>query len=284
MALLSILVASSLGDNNSIKELLDNGADINIKNFFGENSLMISVMFNRINTMHFLLKNGANINSRDNLGKTVLMISSQLNYIKITQELVKICDVNDINDEGRTALMFAISNNNIDIVKILLDSGANPDIKDNAKWTPFIYASYIGNIDICNILITKGVDIYAKTVFGVNAFMWATLNNHKNIVERLLYSHHFNFEEKDIYGRTAVSYAIEGKNFDILKLLLKNNANIDKFCSRIMSRHVVKILKSELAWRRRKYYIMFIQSINNRKDTHKIFHNNDYIRKICSYI
>jgi ankyrin repeat protein len=47
--------------------------------------------------------------------------------------------------------------------------------------------------------------------------MWATLNNHKNIVELLLYSYNFNIEDKDIYGRTAVSYAIEGKNFDILK-------------------------------------------------------------------
>jgi ankyrin repeat protein len=284
MFTVNLLIASSLGDIKSIKELLENGADINISNFFGENSIMMSIFFNRIDTMHFLLKNGANINHRDNSGKTVLMISSQRNHIKITEELVKLCDVNAVNDEGRTALMFAISNNNIDIVNILLNSGANQDVKDNAKWTPFIYASYIGNIDICNMLIAKGVDIYAKTVFGVNAFMWATLNNHKNIVDLLLYSYNFNIEDKDIYGRTAVSYAIEGKNFDILKLLLKNNANIDKFCSRIMSSYVVRILRAELAWRRRKHYIMFIQSINNRKDMHKIFHNSDYIRKICSYI
>jgi ankyrin repeat protein len=284
MSRLSILVASSLGDIKSIKELLDNGADINVSNFYGENSLMLAILFSHANTMHFLLQNGANINNRDNSGKTVLMISSQRNHLKITEELVKICDVNAINNEGRTALMFAIGNNNIDIVNILVNSGADPDIKDNAKWTPFIYASYIGNIDICNILIAKGVDIFAKTIFGVNAFMWATLNNHKNIVELLLYSHHFDIEDKDIYGRTPVSYAIEGKNFDILKLLLKNNASIDKFCSRIMSSYVVRILRSEIAWRRRKHYIIFIQSIKGIKDTHNIFHNSDYIRKICSYI
>lgn len=284
MSSITLLIASSFGNIKYIKKLLDTGIDINVSNFYGENSLMLSVFFNRINVMHFLLKNGANINHRDNSGKTVLMISSQCNHIKITEELTKLCDINAINNEGRTALMFAIGNNNSEIVNLLLNSGADPHIKDNAMWTPFIYASYIGNIDIFNTLIKRDVDIYAKTVFGVNALMWATLHNHKTIVELLLNSYNFNIEEKDIYGRTAVSYAIEGKNFDILKLLLKNNANIDKFCSRIMSPYVVSILRSELAWRRRKHYIMFIRSIKYKKDTHKIFHNSDYIRKICSYI
>jgi ankyrin repeat protein len=76
--------------------------------------------------------------------------------------------VNAKDKSGKTALVYVmdsliggqdINNTRYDIVKILLDSGANPNIKTKCGWTPLIYAASKNSEDIVRLLLEKGADL-----------------------------------------------------------------------------------------------------------------------------
>jgi len=59
----------------------------------------------------------------------------------------------DIQDKwGNTALMWAAVKNNPETVQLLLDAGANPDIQDNDGWTALYFVKRLGYIGIIEIL------------------------------------------------------------------------------------------------------------------------------------
>ena len=51
------------------------------------------------------------------------------------------------HDAGSTSLMIACCNNDTDIVKLLLENSADPNIQSNLGFTALIYASCVGGID-----------------------------------------------------------------------------------------------------------------------------------------
>ena len=84
------------------------------------------------------------------LGETALMISSRENHLSIVYYLLKYgANPNIKNNEGDTALMYAVTTKNLDnrsnfrnircwdIAKLLLENGANPLIKNNEGKTAY---------------------------------------------------------------------------------------------------------------------------------------------------
>ena len=74
-------------------------------------------------------------------------------------------DVNRKNKYGRVALMFA-SWSNVEIVRILLEGGADPNIQEEDGKTALMYASYIGSDDVIKILLDYGADSNIKDKHG----------------------------------------------------------------------------------------------------------------------
>ncbi|XP_025071527.1 protein phosphatase 1 regulatory inhibitor subunit 16B isoform X2 [Alligator sinensis] len=85
----------------------------------------------------------------------------------------KVCYLlkNDINpdlcnEDGLTALHQCCIDNYEDVVKILLNHGANVNAKDNELWTPLHAASTCGHINLVKILIQHGADFLAVNADG----------------------------------------------------------------------------------------------------------------------
>lgn len=64
--------------------------------------------------------------------------------------------VNQKNKGGATALHIASRQNDFEIVKILIENGANPNIQDNEGWTPLMRASIVGSSQIVDLLLSNG--------------------------------------------------------------------------------------------------------------------------------
>lgn len=77
-------------------------------------------------------------------------------------------DVNAREDDkhGWTALLYATENHKSDIVKALLDSGADVNMGDNNCRTPLICASRVGNRDIVQDLLAKGANVHTRDNAG----------------------------------------------------------------------------------------------------------------------
>ncbi|ACB51840.1 hypothetical protein cce_2492 [Crocosphaera subtropica ATCC 51142] len=137
-------------------------------------------------------------------------------------------DVNDFDEVGCTALFFAVTNNNYSIVRMLLQTGANPNLGDeDANETPLMRAI---NSEICSLLINAGANVDAKSLDGksvliMNLIMFGHQNNLDVI--KLLIQAGANVNTKDNNGNTALSLAIEAENTEIIKLLKDAGAKED---------------------------------------------------------
>jgi ankyrin repeat protein len=86
-----------------------------------------------------------------------------------------------------TALAYAIKKKNIDIVKYLLNKGANVNAKSNEEgFTPLMTATVLGSAEIVKLLLaTKHIDINAKDKDGLTAMMYAKKTGYFEIASLL---------------------------------------------------------------------------------------------------
>ncbi len=82
-----------------------------------------------------------------------------------------------------TALHKAAQNGHLAIVRLLLDRGADPDIRDEGdNATPMHFAAESGHLDIVKLLVERGADVNGfGDVHGWDIIGWATLHHHTHI-------------------------------------------------------------------------------------------------------
>jgi ankyrin repeat protein len=88
---------------------------------------------------------------------------------------------------GQNPLSSAASLNRVEIVKLLLNHGANPNIADSENDTPLMAACHHGNIEIVSMLLAAGADVNAaETRYGYTPLASAVQKGHIGIVRILL--------------------------------------------------------------------------------------------------
>ncbi len=77
--------------------------------------------------------------------------------------------INKIDELGRTHLIYAAENDQIDIVETLLKKGADINAQCNSGWTALMWASKNNNLKMVNILLDHDCDITLKNSGGHTA-------------------------------------------------------------------------------------------------------------------
>ena len=65
---------------------------------------------------------------------------------------------------------------------MLLDIGAQPNVKNKVGGTPLMWAAVFGNEAAARLLLSRGADASLKDVDGVTAFEWAVRNKREKVV------------------------------------------------------------------------------------------------------
>ena len=133
-----------------------------------------------------LVREGADVNAkdRDKLNYTPLM------YVSFdgSTELIKLlldngADVNAKNESGVTPIMIASINGYLDTVELLIDNGADVNAKNESGVTPIMIASNNGCLSTVELLIDNGANLYAKNNTGQTALDIAKEEGHTDVVE-----------------------------------------------------------------------------------------------------
>ena len=217
-----LILAVKVENENIVKILVDHGANVNETNDNKQTPLMYAVILNYINIVKYLLKNGADVNLRDGDDHTIndyaniygvddkiMALLEENNYDQLDYsdnksmliEAIKRGNINAVSNlafvfgmdldtqDGNTRdipLILATKLDNEIIVRILIDAGANVDIKDDNGNTALMISSSKGNENITRILIDAGADMNIKNNERNNALILATNNGHENISRILI--------------------------------------------------------------------------------------------------
>lgn len=124
-------------DNETVKQLINSGFNLNTKDTGGETALHVAVQHENLEMVRFLLDEGAKVNVKDKSKRTPLLMLDESfgDDDKAVVEIVRLliskgADVNVQNTDKETLLMMACDDENIEVVKMLLAAGANPNLKD----------------------------------------------------------------------------------------------------------------------------------------------------------
>jgi uncharacterized protein len=124
---------------------------------------------------------------------------------------------------GWTALHWAAFHGKLDIVKALINAGADVNAKDNDGWTALHLAAKYGDLDVVKALINAGADLNVQDNFGRTALHWAARNGKLDIVKALINAG-ADLNTQTSYDWTALYLAARNGNLDIVKALIDAGA------------------------------------------------------------
>ncbi|KAK4401140.1 Potassium channel AKT1 [Sesamum angolense] len=147
-------LAATKGNLECVLLLLDYGADPNRRDSEGNVPLWDALLGKHEPVIKALVDNGATLSSGD-VGQFACFAAEQ-NDLDLLKQITKFGgDVTLLNSLGTTALHTAISEENIEIVKFMIEQGADIDKPDVHGWTPRALADYQGHEAIKALFQTK---------------------------------------------------------------------------------------------------------------------------------
>ncbi|XP_041371501.1 putative ankyrin repeat protein RF_0381 [Gigantopelta aegis] len=191
------------------------------------------------------------------------------------------CGVNAKDENGRTALMLVSfhkrTDNDIAIVEILLQSGADIYVVDRHGDNALHYAVKKPHKEIVNSLLESGMDVNSRDGDGNTPLIAAAQEGYEDIVDILIF-HHADIHIRTRDNRNALYFALWNKHDDTAKYLLNEYCGDDErwpelelACQENNTKVVYLLLDFEIIHELTvlKMCIMNAQSLNNKKESFK---------------
>lgn len=177
------------GDVKAIEHALAKGAPVDVavektKYYDGMTPLMWATAAGQTEAIRVLLEHGADVNAQDADGDTALMRAARRGHIAALDGLLASgADPNLGGNSGRTALHEAIYGKASEsCVRRLIEAGADVNAMHDRTSTPLGSAAYFGQTEIVRILIESGADISLPD----SPLYSAVLERHADVVRVLL--------------------------------------------------------------------------------------------------
>ncbi len=216
--------AISLGNDILVRDALNKGASVHTRDMYGNTPLTLAVAKGAPGVVHCLINAGADVNETDRQRQTPLMIAIQNTLSRhLVGTLIAAGARIDYQDpmSGNTALHYAVQLGDVSLVSTLtwMPSSSLCNMKNNASYTPLMLAVMEGHEKIVQILLRiPGIQINEQTAQGATPLILAAQKDQVNIAQMLLHAN-ANVHFIDLYGKSALDYAIQRKNDAMIKLL-----------------------------------------------------------------
>ncbi len=184
-------------DNNKVKQLLADGADVTVRSGMGDTLLQLAIARNNVDNVKLLLDAGADPNT---------LIS------------------NWEEPEPVTPLDYAVKRGNKEIAQLIL--AKNPAIEEQDQlFYEAVEAILTNNSSSLQQTIQKGLKMNEQNKAGLT--LLTTAVNWDNAALKVVLDAGADVDAKNAEGKTALMYAALNSNVDAVKLLIEKDANLD---------------------------------------------------------
>lgn len=170
-----LMYACKYGDKDLVEYLLQKGCTVNVTDMHQDTPLLHCINNENCSSemVSCLLNAGANVMHKNNYNESALLRTLHNSILHgvckkniILQEISELLidqgsDLKVKNMLGQSLLHLAVSGNNEDLVKKLLNSGCDVDARDGMHFVPLFYACRNSNKRILDLLIKSGADLKA---------------------------------------------------------------------------------------------------------------------------
>jgi ankyrin repeat protein len=173
------------------------------------------------------------INIKDKQNNYFMTYAVSMNNIDIIKLLIKKGANVDISDKhNRSIILTAINYSFYEVIELLLAENKNNvginivDMKDNNFRIPLHHAIEIKNIEAINLLLKYGSNVNTVDKHGNNSLHIAVMSRSLEICEMIV-KYITNIDSKRHNGESSIHISCNLQLEDITRLLIKNNININ---------------------------------------------------------
>lgn len=205
-----------------IKLLIARGADPNVPNSEGITPLITCIINNELHYAKFLIEKGANTCNPDKNGYTPLAWAVHME----NSDMIELLLANYAHFTLHSGLMEALENGNINLIKFIIEKGADVNLCDETGNNPLMHAINKRNLQIVNLLIENGAAVNYNDCGGCTPLMTAVKQQNFSIVKNLV-ERGADVNKSDFSGQKALDFALKNNDFRTIELLLNYGALIE---------------------------------------------------------
>lgn len=167
--------AAELDNESAMIGLALRGFDLNTRNERGDHALHVALREDSIKVVNFLLgQRTVKVESRNAQGESPLMIAAIKGQLEPAKRLIQ--RRAEVNKTGWTPLHYAASRaepDSVDMVRLMLQHHAYIDAESPNKSTPLMLAAHYGHPDVVRLLLEEGADPSLRNEQGLTAVDFA---------------------------------------------------------------------------------------------------------------
>jgi len=181
-----LIVATSLGQLDSVNDLLKHGAHVNLQDSDSKTALHHAASRGHNSVMRELLDSKADVNARDNVGETPLHDAAGNGHLIAVKTCLSYgADVNRVDNDNKTALHHSALRGYSDVMKELLDNKADVNSRDKNGSTPLHFAAGNGHLIAVKTCLSNGADVNMVDNDNQTALHHAAASGHSDVMKEL---------------------------------------------------------------------------------------------------
>jgi ankyrin repeat protein len=136
-------------------------------------------------------------------------------------------DPNASGPDGTTAIMWAASNDDLELVRALIKARADVTLKNQFGTSALTEAAIIGSAPVVDALLKAGADPNIRNPEGETPLMAAARSGHVEAARRLLEAHADINAKEDWGGQSALMWAAAQSQAEMVRFLASHGADVN---------------------------------------------------------
>jgi len=157
--------------SGAVRDMLARGMDPNTVDPNGDPVLLIAARSGWETTLDLLLNAGAKVDAPNRFGDRPLAVAALNGKLNIVKKLH--ARGAELNPPGWTPLIYAATSNQLEVMRYLIDAGANVNAESANGTTALMMASRGGHTEAVELLLARGAEVNHRNQSGATALSWA---------------------------------------------------------------------------------------------------------------